>query len=148
MARIASERRREARKPGPLLARDAPDPVQCFAGGEHDPEAGPERADDPDRERDPAAFEAADTDLFADDWELAEDRVDRVLPQARVVGEDEAENRGQQEQQREQREERPVGDQRGQVAALVVAELPADGDGDCQRPVALLESIERGHRRD
>ena len=96
----------------------------------------------------PLPFQAPDSDLFADHRELAEDRVDRVLPQARVVGEDEAENRGQQEQQREQREEGPVGDQRGQVAALVVAELPADGDGDGQRPVALLESVERGHRRD
>ena len=148
MARIASERRREARNPARSLARDAPDPVQRFAGGEHDPQAGPERPDDPDRERDAAPFQAADSDLFADHRELAEDRVDRVLPQARVVGEDEAENRGQQEQQREEREEGPVGDQRGQVAALVVAELPADGDGDGQRPVALLESVERGHRRD
>ena len=56
----------------------------------------------------------------------------------RVALQHEAEDRHEHQQQREQREERVVGDQRRQVAGLVVAELLDHGHGIASQRVALL----------
>jgi hypothetical protein len=90
--RRASDLSREARHPWRLSRGTLQIPVQGFAGREDDPEAGPDRAYDPDRERDTAALEGPDPDRLADHRELAEDGVDRFLAQLCVVGEDEAED--------------------------------------------------------
>ena len=73
--------------------------------------------DDPDR---PAAEVARLIELVADDRELAQRRVHHLLLQAGVAGQDHPKHSGQQQQKREQRQERVVGDQRRQIAALVV----------------------------
>ena len=68
---------------------------------------------------------------------------------ARVVLEHEPEDRHEYEQQREEREERVVGDQRREVAGLVVAELLDHGDrkrGDAVAPLKSVEGLQRGER--
>src|ERR1700733_13493060 len=64
----------------------------------------------------------------------------------RVCVQHEPEDRREHEQQREDREERVVRDQRGQVAGLVVGELPDHGHGDRPAGVRLLEAVEPPNR--
>ena len=72
-----------------------------------------------------------------------ERRVQQLVLQVGVALQHEAEDRHKQQQQREQRQEPVVGDQRGEVGALIVGELVDDGDGEAQPAVpALVEAIE------
>lgn len=127
------------------MRRDAewpPDPVERPLGGQHDPEARPERAHDADRKSNAAAFERARPDLVADHRELGERGLDRFPTKAGVAREDVAEHRGQDEQKRKEREKGPVGDQRREVAAVVVAELLDDAARRRQRRMPPLIAIE------
>jgi hypothetical protein len=80
--------------------------------------------------------------------------VQHLLFQGRVVAEEIAEQGDQDQQQRQQREEAVVGQQGGQVAALVVAELLDHREGDTDPGVLLLVAVDtpqqpfgRVHRR-
>jgi hypothetical protein len=84
-------------------------------------------------------------DLGADHRVLRERGVDQGVLQLRVVRQDYVEDRDQDEQQREQRGESVVGDQRGEIARLVVVELRPDRDRKGKRRPPLLESVGRPH---
>jgi hypothetical protein len=61
--------------------------------------------------------------------------------QLRVVGERIGEQGGEHQQEREQRQEAVVGQQRGVLAGLVVAELLDHADRHGEEAVALLEPV-------
>jgi hypothetical protein len=82
--------------------------------------------------------------LAADHRELSERRVDQLRPQVRIAVQREAEDRHEQQEQGEQRQEPVVGDQRGQVRALVVAELVEHGKREAQPTVTPLVGVYRG----
>src|SRR6185436_308966 len=86
---------------------------------------GPERADEPDRERDAAAFQRMElvAQLVADHGYASERGVQHVVPQRGIALEHEPEDGDEREQQREQREERIEGDQCRKAGAAVVGEL-------------------------
>ncbi len=101
--------------------------------------------DDADGQRAGAAFQRVDValELIADDRELAERGVqDAGLGLGRTF-EHEAQHRDEHEQQREQRDEPVVGDQRRELAGLVVAELLDHRRGEAEPAVALLEAVQR-----
>ena len=66
-------------------------------------------------------------------WASAESS--RSACSSRIALQHEAEDRDQQQQQREQRQEPVVGDQRGEIRALVVGELVDDGDREAEPAV-------------
>ena len=89
-------------------------------------------------------------DLVADDRELGERRRQDLLLEMGVAVQQIAQDGDQQEQQREQRQKAVVGQQRGEIAALVVDELVHDTEREAGGPVALLEAVEAvggGHSR-
>jgi len=59
----------------------------------------------------------------------------------RIAVQHEAENRHQQQQQRKQRQKAVVGDQRRQVAALVIGELVHHSQREAGLSVAALEAV-------
>ncbi len=126
----------------PILERHRPHGVERVLSRLGDAQAAQQRGHEPDRQRRRVAAQLMYLDLLADDRELAEDRVLDLVSQPRVALEHEAEDRGQDEQERKQREEGVVGDQRGQIARVVVAELAQHGHRDGQRLVLLLEGVE------
>ncbi len=63
-----------------------------------------------------------------------------------VVAEQEAEHRDEDEQQREQGEEAVPGQQGGEVAALVVAELLEHGEQEAEPAVPLLVAVGAAER--
>ena len=73
----------------------------------------------------------------------AERRVQHVGLCLGSAFEHEAEHRDQHQQQREQRGEAVVGDQRGQLPGLIVAELLDHRRAEAQRRVTLLEAVDR-----
>src|SRR5947209_17222063 len=81
-------------------------------------------------------------ELVADQRDLTERAVEYPFAFGRVALQDEPQNRDEDEQQREQRDEGVVGDQRRELARLVVRELLDYGDHEAQPPTSLLEAVE------
>ncbi len=90
-----------------------------------------------------AAGERVQLELIADDRKLPERAVEDPLLLAGVALQDEAEDRHEHEQQREQRDEAVVGDQRGELSGLVVAELLDHGRDEADPRAPLLAAVER-----
>jgi len=78
----------------------------------------------------------------SDDRELSERRVDEAVAQVGVPGEHEAEDGQEEQEEGEDREEPVVGDQRREVAALVVAVFVDDRDRKAQPPVGALVAVD------
>ena len=76
--------------------------------------------------------------LRADHRELAERGVEHLVLEGGVAAQHDVQHGDQHQQQREQRGETVVGDQRGQVAGLVVAELLPHRDREGQPGPVLL----------
>ena len=144
-----------------MLVGHVPDLVEGVLGGAGDAQAGEQRADEADRQR-RGRCPASDVqlELVADDRELAERGVEDAAsarsgcPAARSRGRDEH------QQQREQRDEAVVGDQRRELAGLVVAELLDTAarklsrglrcwrrSRACRRSVRLIGALPRRRRR-
>ena len=89
-------------------------------------------AGETERERERAAVQRVDSKScpITGNWASAESTIDCV--EVVVAAEDVAEQRREHEQQREDREEAVVGDRRGEIAALVVGVLLADGEREAQ----------------
>ena len=81
-------------------------------------------------------------DLVPDHGEVSQGGVHDAVPKATVSPKDQPEDTDEREQQREHREESVVGDERGQVAGLVVTELLEHREGEGQPVLSLLEVIE------
>jgi hypothetical protein len=107
------------------VAWHAPHLVQRVLGGLNDAQAAVDAAQYADDQARCAAVEGPDVrgDLIADDGELGQGGVQHLPLQVLVAVQRVSQDRGQEEQQRERRHEPVVGDLRGEVAALVVAEL-------------------------
>jgi hypothetical protein len=84
---------------------------------------------------------AAGLELLADHRVLRQGGIQQPLLQPRIVLEHDAEHRDQHQQQREERHEGVVGNQRGEVARLLVAELLPHRDRKRQPPAVLLELV-------
>ena len=82
-------------------------------------------------------------ELGVHDRQLPECAAEDLVLLDGVALEDEAEDRHEYQQQREQRDERVVGDQRGELTGLVVAELLDHADEEAESWAALLAAIER-----
>src|SRR4051812_3064086 len=108
---------------GPIRVRDEIDGVERRLRRLRDAETTPQRQADPDDQRGDVALQGSRLVLVADQRQLRERRVLDRTGQLRMPVQDEAQDRGERQQQREDGEERVVGDQRGQVAGLVLAEL-------------------------
>jgi hypothetical protein len=80
--------------------------------------------------------------LRTEPGEAGDHGVDELLLQPRVVGERIAEHGDEPQQQREQREKAVVGQQRGVLAGLVVAELLGHADREAEHAVPLLELVD------
>ncbi len=127
----------------PALERYVPDVLEGVLSRADDPRPASSR---PTR-RSPGAA------LPFSEWSCAADRDDRELAERRSKhagfwsprspSQHEAEHRHQHEQQREQRDEAVVGDQRRELAGLVVAELLDHRGGEAEPRVALLDAIQR-----
>jgi len=130
----------------PAVARDGQRHAQGVLGGLAQPHRavqGGERTDD-DRRR--ASLEAAGLpELGADDRELVQCRVEHLSLQVLVALQDEAEHRGRDQEHREDRDERVVGDDRGQVVALVVEELVGHPEREPDDGVTTLEVVDAVH---
>jgi hypothetical protein len=85
-------------------------------------------------------------ELIADDRELGQGGVQHLLLQGGLAAEQEAEGGDQDEQQGKQGEKAVPGQQGGEVAALVVAELLDHGDQEPEPAVALLVAIDAAQR--
>jgi hypothetical protein len=107
------------------VARHAPHLVERGLGCLDDAQAAVDAAQYADDQAGGAAVEGADVrgDLIADDGELGERGVQHLPLQVRVAVQCVSQARGQEQQQREHRHEPVVGDLRGEVGALIVAEL-------------------------
>jgi hypothetical protein len=79
--------------------------------------------------------------LAADHRELSQRRIQQLRLQMRIAVQHEAENRHQQQKQRKQRQEPVAGDQRRQVAALVIDELVNHSQRETRPPVAALKAV-------
>ncbi len=126
-------RRRECRKSGRCLKGTLQMRLKRVLGRVGDAHAGEQREHDADHERGGAAGERVQFELVADDRNLPERAVEDLVLLAGVALQHEAEDRDEHEQQREQRDERVVGDQRGELAGLVVAELLDDRREEAER---------------
>jgi hypothetical protein len=90
-------------------------------------------------------------ELVPDDRELGQRAVDELLLQRLVAGKREPEHGGEDQQQREEGEEPVVGDEGGEVPALVVGELVHHRDRHPEPPVpalVLVEPLDRSHSSD
>ena len=83
--------------------------------------------------------------LIADDRKLAECRLQDLALQFGMTDEDDAQRGGQQQQQRKQRHEGVVGDQRSQIAALVINILVDHRNDEAHRAVSLLQPVQPAH---
>jgi hypothetical protein len=88
-------------------------------------EPGPEGGSDPEREGHTLVRQRSDAQLVADHRKLREGRVDEPVLRIRFLDEDPRE-RHEREEQGEQREEPVVGDEGGQFAGSILAELLDD----------------------
>ena len=80
--------------------------------------------------------------LGAEDGEFGQGRVQHLLLQGPVVAEEVAEQGDQDQQQGQEGEEAVVGQQGGEVAALVVAELLHHCEGHAGPGVLLLVAVD------
>ncbi len=130
---------------GPEPAGNVPDRVHGVLGALGDPETAPQGAEDADDQADAGALDGGDAvlDLGAHDGELPDKGVDDLLLQLLVVGQRVAEHGDEHQQQREQRQKAVVGEQRGVLAGLVVAELLGHPEREPEHRVALLEPVQR-----
>ena len=85
-------------------------------------------------------------ELIADDRELGQGGVQHSLLQGGVAAEQEAERGDQDEQQGKQGEEAVPGQQGGEVAALVVAELLHHREQEPEPTVPLLVAVDAAER--
>lgn len=129
---------------GPLVLRNRPDAVQRVLGRLRHTQRSVQHPADADRQRESAAVQRVDVvaELVPEDRELTERRTQHLRLQPGVAVQGEAEDGDQQQEHREEREEAVVGDQRGQVRALVLDELVDHGDGVARPPVAALIAVE------
>ena len=141
-----------AQEVGAVLEGHLPDAVEGVLSSVRDAQSGEQRCDDPDRQRDAAPVQAGVRDLIADQRELPERAFEDALALVRVALQHEAEHGHEHEQQREQREKAVEGDQPGELARAVVAELlDHRGDETDARPallctVELAQAIAEAHR--
>jgi len=117
------------------------DTVERRLRSQRDAEARQQRADEPDDQRRGTALQRPGLQLVAHQRDLLERRVQHRLLGSGVAVENEAQDRHKHHEQRKQREEAVVGDERGEVAALVVAELLDDGHGHGEGWVPTLEAV-------
>jgi hypothetical protein len=80
--------------------------------------------------------------LASEHGELGQSRVQQPGLQVRIAVQHQAEDRHKQQQQREQRQEPVIGDQRREVAALIVGELVDDRDREADPAMAALEAVQ------
>jgi hypothetical protein len=113
-----------------------------------DAAGAPQRPGDPDGQADAVGPEGVDVlfQLGAEDGELGQGRVQHLLLQGWVVAEEVAEHGDQDQQQRQEGEEAVVGEQGGEVAALVVAELLHHRERDADPGVLLLVAVDAPQR--
>ncbi len=113
---------------GAVTMRDRVNVVEGGRGGERHPEAGKQRPDKANDQREHAAVQRSAAALIPDDRDLLHRRVHDGPLGIGIVLEHEAQDRHEHQQQWKQGEEAVVGDQRRQVARLVVAELLDDSN--------------------
>ena len=140
----------EERVGAPVL-RHRPGDVHRVLGRLRDSQRSVDDADGTDHDRRRAPLQTFGSgELVADHRELAQRGVEDLLLEVGVVLQHEAEDRRGHQQQREQRQEAVVGHQRGQVVALIVAELVDDRDREAEPlvpPLVGVEAIVKCHRR-
>ena len=124
--------------------RHVPDGVQRDLQRVRHPHAGPQRGDDPHGERRPRSPSPTRCSRGSGRRSpgTARARSRRSRPGARVAAQDHPEHGREHHEQREQREERVVGDERGEVPRLVLAELLRDGEGEPQPRVPALVLVD------
>ena len=128
----------------PAVPRHRPGDVGGVLGGLTEAERAVRRGERADHDRRRAALQAPGaSELVAHDGELAQRRVEQPFAQGRVVLEEEAQDRGGDEQQREDRDERVERDDRREVRTLVVEVLVDDRQREADDRVASLEPVDR-----
>ncbi len=126
-------------KAGAARERDLPRRVERILHGVGHAQGAEERTDQADHEGQPGLLDPADVaELLADQGVLAQRGVQQPVLQVRVVLQHDVQHGDQHEHQREDAHEGEPGDQHGQVARLVVAELLPHRDREGQPGVLLL----------
>jgi hypothetical protein len=110
---------------------------------EHHAEAGPDRANGPNRQRKPTSSQRVDvaSDLVAHDRQVRERRVQHVVLEVRIAVQQESEDRDERQQQWKHREERPIGDDHSGAVSSILRELQGDGYREGGDDVTLLEAV-------
>lgn len=131
-----------------MLAWDVPDLGHSVLAGLGHAARAPQESDQADDQPDGVGAQHVNVvlELVADDRELGQGGAQHALFECGMPGQQEAEHRDEDEQQWEQREKAVPGKQRGEVAALVVAELLDDPDGEPEPTVGLLVAVDAPQR--
>jgi hypothetical protein len=127
------------------LPGDVPDLGHGVLAGLGHPAGAPQESGQADDQSDGVGAQDVDVvlELVADGRELGQGGVQHALLKRGMAGEQEAEHRDEDEQQWEPGEKAVPGKQRGEVVAVVVAELLDDPEGEPEPTVGLLVSGRR-----